>query len=216
MEEKKELNIFQRMSAITEEIGRIAKNLTVGSGNNKYKAVGEVDVLNAVKPAEIKFGVYSYPASREVIETEVLTSENEYGKRNSLFLRIKTIYRFVNIDKPEEAIEITTYGDGLDSQDKSTGKAMTYADKYALLKAYKIETGDDPDARASEPTTNVASGKKATAKQVELLAKAYTGDNLTKLLQANKIEKLEDISMAKASELITKVYSNKEQKEVTK
>ena len=216
MEEKKELNIFQRMSAITEEIGKVAKNLTVGTGNNKYKAVGEVDVLNAVKPAEIKFGVYSYPASREVIETEVLTSENEYGKKNSLFLRIKTTYKFVNIDKPEEAIEITTYGDGLDSQDKATGKAMTYADKYALLKAYKIETGDDTDARASEPTTNVASGKKATAKQVELLAKAYTGDNLTKLLQANKIEKLEDISMAKASELITKVYSNKEQKEVTK
>lgn len=210
MEEKKELNIFQRMSAITEEIGKVAKNLTVGYGSNKYKAVGEVDVLNAVKPAEIKFGVYSYPASREVIETEVLTTENENGKRNSLFLRIKTTYRFVNIDKPEEAIEITTYGDGLDSQDKATGKAMTYADKYALLKAYKIETGDDTDARASEPTTNVASGKKATAKQVELLAKAYTGDNLTKLLQANKIEKLEDISMAKASELITKVYAQKE------
>ena len=125
MEEKKELNIFQRMSAITEEIGKVAKNLTVGTGNNKYKAVGEVDVLNAVKPAEIKFGVYSYPASREVIETEVLTSENEYGKKNSLFLRIKTTYKFVNIDKPEEAIEITTYGDGLDSQDKATGKAIT-------------------------------------------------------------------------------------------
>ena len=26
---------------------------------------------------------------------------------------------------------------------------MTYADKYALLKAYKIQTGDDPDANAS-------------------------------------------------------------------
>lgn len=27
---------------------------------------------------------------------------------------------------------------------------MTYADKYALMKAYKISTGDDPDQTASE------------------------------------------------------------------
>lgn len=26
---------------------------------------------------------------------------------------------------------------------------MTYADKYALMKAYKITTGDDPDKDAS-------------------------------------------------------------------
>ena len=143
MEANKELNIFQRMSAITDEVGRVAKNLTVGAGSNKYKAVGEVDVLNAVKPIEIKFGVYSYPVKRNIIETNVLTTKTEYdGKvteKNQLFIRIETTYRFVNIDKPEEFIEITTYGDGIDSQDKSTGKAMTYADKYALLKAYKLK-----------------------------------------------------------------------------
>ena len=59
--------------------------------------------------------------------------------------------RFVNVDKPEEYIDITTYGDGVDSQDKAPGKAMTYGDKYALLKAYKIITGDDPDQTASAP-----------------------------------------------------------------
>lgn len=128
-------------------------------------------------------------------------------------MRIETIYRFVNIEKPEEFIEITTYGDGVDSQDKAVGKAMTYADKYALLKAYKIETGEDPDQNASEPLKKVQStDKKASPKQVEILAKNYTDENLTKLLEVNKIEKLEDISMAKASELITKIYANKEQK----
>lgn len=50
-------------------------------------------------------------------------------------------------------------------------------------------------------------GKKASPKQVEILAKNYTGDNLTKLLELNGLERLEDISMAKASELITKLYA---------
>lgn len=50
--------------------------------------------------------------------------------------------------------------------------------------------------------------KKATAKQIEILAKKYTGENLTKLLAYNKIEKLEDMPFAKASELIEKLGGN--------
>ena len=34
-------NIYQRMSAITDEINRVAKNLTVGVGKSAYKAAGE-------------------------------------------------------------------------------------------------------------------------------------------------------------------------------
>lgn len=47
--------------------------------------------------------------------------------------------------------------------------------------------------------------RKASPKQIELLAKYYTGDNLTKLLNINKIDKLEDISMETASTLISKL-----------
>ena len=85
---------------------------------------------------------------------------------------------------------------------------MTYADKYALLKAYKIETGDDPDQNASEPLKAVGA-KTASPKQIEILSKAYTGDNLAKLLQVNNITKIEDLPQAKASELITKLYAKK-------
>ena len=90
---------------------------------------------------------------RNVIESgEFVTSfevKGEKKERKQLFLRIETVYRFVDMDDPTQFIEVTTYGDGLDSGDKATGKAMTYADKYALLKAYKIVTGDDPDQEAS-------------------------------------------------------------------
>ena len=43
---------------------------------------------------------------------------------------------------------------------------------------------------------------KATPKQIEVLNKAYTGANLTKLLEANGISSLEEMSLVKASELI--------------
>ena len=151
---EKAMNIYQKMLAATMEIGRVAKNLNVGFGQNSYRATGEADVLAAVRPVEEKYGIYSYPVSREIVDSGEMVSIKEYKgeKKESrqFYVRIATVYRFVNIDKPEEYIEITSYGDGVDSQDKSPGKGMTYADKYALLKAYKIMTGDDPDQNASE------------------------------------------------------------------
>lgn len=145
------MNIYEKMSAITTEITAVAKNLNVGWGSQSYKAVGEADVLAAVKPIEAKHKVYSYPFSREIEETAILTTvKKDRSESKQQFMRVKTVYRFVDIDNPTEYIDITTYGDGVDTQDKAPGKAMTYADKYALLKAYKIITGDDPDQNASE------------------------------------------------------------------
>ena len=147
-------NIYKKMSAITAELTAVAKNLNVGIGKAAYKAVGEADVLAAVKPLEEKHGVYLYPYSRKIVEADLITTTSEYqGKvteKTNRYLRIETVYRFVNIDNPEEYIDITTYGDGIDPQDKAVGKAMTYSDKYALLKAYKIITGEDPDQFKSE------------------------------------------------------------------
>jgi hypothetical protein len=144
------MNIYEKMAEITAEINTVAKNLNVETGKGKgYKAVSEADVLAAVKPIEKKHGVYSYPYEREIVDSGELVNQTQYGERKSLFLRVRTVYRFVNTEKPDEYLDIVTYGDGVDSQDKAPGKAMTYGDKYALLKAYKIQTGDDPDQNAS-------------------------------------------------------------------
>lgn len=148
------MNIYEKLAAITAELNAVAKNLKVGEGRSAYKAVGEADVLAAVKPMEEKYKVYSYPVSRRIVDSDVITTKKVYNGQESesskFFMRVETVYRFVNTENPEEYVEVTTYGDGVDSGDKSPGKAMTYGDKYALLKAYKIITGDDPDQTASE------------------------------------------------------------------
>ena len=169
------MNIYEKMAEITAAINTVAKNLQVDTGKGKgYKAVSEADVLAAVKPIEKQFGVYSYPLEREIVESGELVTQTQYGERKSLFLRVRTVYRFVNIEKPEEHIDIVTYGDGVDSQDKAPGKAMTYGDKYALLKAYKIQTDDDPDAHASDElvSQSIAKQKIGTDKIAAITARA--------------------------------------------
>lgn len=218
-EEIKKMNIYEKMSLITEEIGVIEKGLVVPiNKTNSYKAVSERDVLDGVKPIEKKYRVYSYPAKREVIDRDALVKESEYNgnitKTNTLFMRIETTYRFVNIDNPSEFIETTVYGDGLDTGDKAPGKAMTYADKYALMKAYKLSTGDDPDKEASpengyEKATKKVDNAKISPKQIDILLEYYKDENLDKLLEKNNIKKIEDLSIQKASELISKIYNKR-------
>lgn len=157
---EKKLNIFEKLSKITTELWVVEKWLKVQvTSNNSYKAVSERDVLDAVKPLEEKYGVYSYPYSREIVENETLTKTTEYQgtkkESTSLYMRIKVIYRFVNIENPQEYIETVVYGDGIDTGDKAPWKAMTYADKYALMKVYKISTWDDPDKEASPENVKV-------------------------------------------------------------
>lgn len=210
------MNIYQKMSAITEEISAVAKNLSVGEGKSSYKAVGEADVLAAVKPIEHKHGVYSYPAKREIVWTDIMTTTSTYNgqtkETNKLCMRLKTTYRFVNLDEPSDYIEIETYGDGVDSQDKAPGKAMTYADKYALLKAYKIITGDDPDQNMSETGTfGKQFPKTASEKQIKELEKLYENhpNELAAWLKKLGTRWLEDVSYEEAQKQIDKIKKAK-------
>jgi hypothetical protein len=161
------MNIFQKLAAITAELQTVAKNLSVDTGKGKsYKAVSERDIIDNVKPLEEKHGVYSYPVSRETLESERLETETQYGTKTTFYTRIKTVYRFVNVDEPTDFIETVTFSVGLDSGDKGDGKAMTYGDKYALMKAYKISTGDDPDAQASVDTNYTTVSRKTLLDQI--------------------------------------------------
>lgn len=182
MSEIKAMNIFEKMLHIQSEIPTVAKNLNVSTGKyGSYKAVSERDVKDAIKPLEEKYGVYSYPIKKELIEQTLVEQETNSGKRVSYYIRERVTYRFVNINKPDEFIEIDGYGDGIDTGDKAPGKADTYASKYCLMSAYKISTGDDPDAQAS-PEEGYKKKPKAEPKpQTKQVAPAEMAVELTKL-----------------------------------
>lgn len=197
------MNIYEKMAKATAEIETVAKNLQVGVGSASYKAVGEADVLTAVKPIEEKYGIYSYPLKRELVESNAYTTTQEYKgetkEKLTIFMRLKTTYRFVNIEKPEEFIDIECFGDGVDTQDKAPGKAMTYADKYALMKAYKIRTGDDPDQFASKEMHRVTRITPEQKKRLQDLGADFT--NLAKRFHKASVDELTTLEADQAIQI---------------
>lgn len=216
------MNLYGKMSAIVNELGTVAKNLNVDLGKGKnYKAVQEKDVLDAIKPLEEKYRVYSYPKERKVIDNAILEKETNYGTAKNLYMRIETVYEFVNIDNPDEKITMVSYGDGIDSGDKAPGKAMTYSDKYSLLKAYKVATGDDPDKDASPEKgykkANTTVNKEEGSQRIVLINRINELEleldiPHEKTLEIYKVNSMNEMTDSQLNDCITKMENVKKDK----
>lgn len=123
------LNVHQRLAAAMGEVDYIQKEQRKGMN---YTIVSHDAVTAKVRPVLLKHGIVYYPVRCEHVHN---------GNRAECSLTV----RFVNIDAPADFFDVPTFGYGIDPQDKGPGKAMSYAVKYALLKALGLETGDDPD-----------------------------------------------------------------------
>ena len=86
------------------------------------------------------------------------------------------------------------------------GALNTYYKRYLYLNAFGITDGEIIDSMNNE---EIKSEPKATPKQVEVLLEIYKDENLKKLLEANKINSINELSMKKASELIKKINEKK-------
>lgn len=135
-------------------------------------------------------------------EVDYLTFEGPEKQANGRMPRLE----FALFDCETGFYETTLItGEGIDKGDKAGYKAYTGALKYYLANTFMVATGDDPENESPDTKMNKVTEKKASPKQVALLAQVYTGENLQKLLDANSIKKLEDIPMQKASDLIAKL-----------
>jgi hypothetical protein len=143
------MTLYEKIQAVATEIMSIEKDMTVGSEKYGYKAVSDFAVTKKVKEMEAKYKLLSIPVGQELLHREVIRVADKEKDRLTYSFIVKMTTRFVDVEKPEDFIEVETLGHGLDNGDKGFGKASTYARKYALLNAYKIATGEDPDAEAS-------------------------------------------------------------------
>lgn len=143
----KTLNVHQRLAAAMGDVDYIQKEKKQGMN---YTIVSHDAVTAKVRPVLLKHGIVYYPVRCEHVHN---------GNRAECSLTV----RFVNVDEPADFFDVPTFGYGIDPQDKGPGKAMSYAVKYALLKALGLETGDDPDNESVNYNDEDPHKKKITA-----------------------------------------------------
>lgn len=128
--EKNDKNIYQRVLAVMEDVEYIQKgDKLVG---NLYRYCSHDQVTGKLHPYFVKHGIVVIPTTKSLVQD---------GNRTTVCLEVS----FINADKPEDLIKVEYWGYGVDAGDKGPGKAISYAFKYACLKMFCLETGDDPD-----------------------------------------------------------------------
>ena len=184
------LNLYEKIQSVSIEIMNIEKDMQVGSGSYSYKAISDTNVTLQVKKAEKKYKLTSIPVRQELISSEVVKQIK--GDRESIIYvdNIKMIVRIVDLEDTNSFIEVESFGKGIDNGDKGFGKASTYARKYALLNAYKIATGEDPDAEKSQEIEPITEDVKKEAVHSVCLKDKKVLDNVLSHFNIGTIEDL--------------------------
>jgi hypothetical protein len=176
------MNIYQKIQLVKEEI--LKENLKK-SGENKYAGFKYYELADFT-PSIIKL------CNKVGLFTKITFSEE-----------LATL-KIINVDKSEEVEEYTSPMRNLVlkgcNEIQALGGVETYSRRYLYMSAFDIIENDMFDAKSGEVEES-----KATPKQIEILEKVYVGETREKLLKANNVDKLEDLSVKKASELIKKL-----------
>jgi hypothetical protein len=146
-EPKAGMTIHERMIAVLAGLPAIGKDQRNQQQNFMYR--GHDDVMNALNPLLAKWGVFVVPDVLERITAERTTA------RGSTMYEVNLHVLFTFYGAGGDSVTATTWGEGTDSGDKSTNKAMTMAFKNVLAQAFALATEElsDADGHSPEETT---------------------------------------------------------------
>ncbi len=174
--------IFLAIPKIMAAVGAIGKERSNTAHGYKFRGVD--DVYNALQQHLAEHKVFTVP---EVLEDKV--EERKTAKGTSLIYRVLKIkYTFYAEDG--SSFSAVTIGEGMDSGDKASNKAMAVAHKYALLQVFCIPT--------EEPKDPENDSHEVVPKQNYEFAK-YTGDREQ---QAKLKQLLAELAFKPATDLV--------------
>lgn len=185
MSEIKAPMIYGKIADCMRQLGAIGKTSKNAQQGFMYRGVDAV--MNALNPVLTANHVFCVP---EVLEQHREERQTRNGE-NLIYSILKMCYTLYAEDG--SSVSATVIGEGMDSADKSSNKAMSVAYKYAMFQIFSIPTEEmaDPDADTPPESTPKADNKAARNNAWTALATALGKTNkemsacVNSLIQAN-------------------------------
>ena len=198
MEEKQEMGqvpaIFRAIAGVIADVGTVSKDKVNKQQGFKYRSID--DVYDALHPALAKNKVFIVPEILEQTREIVGTTKNG-ARMTQVICKIK----FTFYAEDGSHVEAVLIGEGMDTGDKATNKAMAIAYKYACFQVFCIPTEEmqqepelqkDPDGECPQeslvkPGKN---GKAQTQKNAKGQTRGSTGQPAAAGQQPAPVEKI--------------------------
>lgn len=139
-------SVHQRMVAVLADLPAIGKDQVNVQQDFNYR--GHDDILNALNPLMAKHGVFVVPWVLDRVTDQRRT------RSGSVMYEVNLHVRYTFYGANGDSVSASAWGEGTDTGDKSTNKAMTMAFKNVLSQAFAIATEEtiDTDKNAPEET----------------------------------------------------------------
>lgn len=147
--------IYSLIPKIMAEIGPVGKDQENSFQGYRFRGIDQM--YNGIQPVLVKHGVFCVPHVLEVKSAEI---ENKSGKV-SYRVVLTVSHKFYAEDG--SFIDAITVGEGIDTSDKASNKAMSAAMKYAFIELFSIPTQDVADSDKEDPDA----GKKKKGFQIK-------------------------------------------------
>lgn len=138
------MNLYEKINEIRKSVGYIQKDKKVSTGNGTYTAVSHDTVTALVRQHMIEQGIICVP---NLIKS--CAHQKEEGAKQARYDATYS-FEFINAAEPADRLSIVIEAHAMDNADKAPGKALSYAKKYALLKLFELESGDDEESRYAD------------------------------------------------------------------
>lgn len=191
-------NIYKAIGEVMKDVGAVGKDSKNPQQGYRYRGIDAV--MNALQPAMIKHGIFVVPSVMEEHREERQTSRG--GLLIYSVLKIK--YTFYAEDGT--FIEAIVVGEGMDSGDKATNKALSVGFKYACFQVFCIPTEEmiDPEVDSPEPTPKMISTEHAEEIKNALQETDSNVPAFLSLFQAKSVDEMYETQYPKAIEMLNK------------
>ena len=126
--------IAKALNDVMRAVGYIKKDKQM-QGQGAYKYASEEALLTAIRPAMIEAGLVLVP------DVEGDIRQTPHGDKGASIVWLTVNFKLVHVSGAMWPFPIRVPGCGYDSLDKGIAKAMTGANKYALLKLLQLALG---------------------------------------------------------------------------
>lgn len=160
--------IYGLIGQAMRKIGAIGK--TSENTQQKYKFRGIDAVYNALNPVMSELGLFVCPEIIDHRREERISEKTYNGQTTQTVLKYSILTIKYTLYAPDGSnVSCTVVGEGMDSGDKASNKAMSVALKYACFQLFMIPTEEmiDPDAETHEVTSKAQTPTAPKAAQQE-------------------------------------------------
>lgn len=189
------MNLFQKLVEIQKSVRALGKNSSAGVGASSYQYVSGSKVLDFIRPKMDELGILLVQQV-DSIENERIDYNTKNGMKSELLSKVNMTFTWIDAESGDK-LSVPFGANGMNNWDKGLGSALTYAERYFLLKFFHIATDED-DVDALPPRGNeeavkqkprIKIGGNAWRSAVEKHAK---GENMCSAIEARFMMTKED------------------------